>query len=88
MSEKTGDDTAPQQEAEPTPAFTRSEWENVPIDPDPTDELGYEWGELDIITAADDKEKLVVLPEDEEMIREDAFIILSEDCLYDVVNKR
>lgn len=89
MSDNAGDDTAASaQGTEQEPKTTRAEWEDVPVDPEPTDELGYEWAELDIIKAEDNEEKLVVLPTDEEMIRNDAFMILSTDSVYDVVDMR
>jgi len=51
----------------------RREWEGVPSDPDLHDDLGYELLDLEVYETDDGR--LIVLPKDEDMIREAAFII-------------
>lgn len=52
---------------------TRAEWEGVPTDPDPEEDLGYEAADLEVFDADDDH--LIYLPQDEDMLRDEAFII-------------
>jgi hypothetical protein len=58
--------------------------EQLPTDPDPGRDLGYELSDWERITTADDSQQLVFLPEEEEMLLQDAFIIVEEDDLCDL----
>jgi len=61
-----------------------AEWRDVPDDPDPED-LGYEAVELDMIgTTADGSHRVLVLPTDEEMLADDAFLIADEQSVEDL----
>lgn len=58
------------------------DWQDAPEDPDPSSDLGYEAVELDVIsTNADGSPRVLVLPTDEEMLAEDAFMIVDEDSV-------
>ena len=58
-----------------------TDWDEVADDPDP-DDLGYEAVELDMIgTTADGTHRVLVLPTDEEMLADEAFLVADEDCV-------
>lgn len=59
-------------------------WEEVAIDPDPVTDLGYEALELDIITTATNSEQVIVLPKDESLLKDDAFIVVRAADVYDL----
>jgi len=59
---------------------TRREWEEVPSDPDLHDDLGYELLDLEVYETGEGR--LLILPKDEDMVREAAFIITPEDDIY------
>ena len=46
--------------------------------PDPRTDLGYEAIEWEQFSAADDSDQLVFLPAEEEMLLQDAFVIVAE----------
>jgi hypothetical protein len=58
----------------------RREWEEVPSDPDLHGDLGYELIDLEIYET--DEDRLIVLPKDEDMIREAAFIVTRKDDIH------
>ncbi|SNZ16950.1 hypothetical protein SAMN06269185_2825 [Natronoarchaeum philippinense] len=61
------------------------EWESLPMDPDPEDDLGYEPLELDVVSAeSNGKHQLLFLPADEDALRADAFIVASDSAVCDV----
>lgn len=60
-------------------------WWDVSQDPDPAVDLGYEAIDLDVIpTNADGRERVLVLPTDEDLLRENAFIVASEGAVCDL----
>lgn len=61
-------------------------WADVPADPD-TRALGYETGQWERIPTTDDTQ-VIFLPGNEEDIEDDAFIVLDESDLCDLVTKR
>lgn len=62
-----------------------TDWRSVDEDPDPAADLGYETVELDMIpTHADGTRSVLVLPTDEEQLREDAFMVVDEDSVHDL----
>lgn len=70
---------APDTSARPA---TRAEWEQQPDDPDPERDLGYEIVELRSVEARSGGEQhLLFLPEDEEMLRSEAFIVADPDTV-------
>ena len=65
----------------------RERWRDVPRDPDPED-LGYEMDDWEVIRARkDDRGHLMFLPENEEMLREEAFIVADDCSVCDVVDR-
>jgi hypothetical protein len=58
---------------------TRRDWEQVPADPDLHDDLGYTLCDLEAYET--DEDRVLFLPRDEDMIRDEAFIIAGEDDL-------
>ncbi len=62
-----------------------TDWWDVSQNPDPADDLGYEAVELDLIaTTADGTNRVLVLPTDEEMLADDAFMIVDEGDVQDL----
>ena len=62
-----------------------TDWRHVPDNPDAVRDLGYEFVELDVIpTVEEDRSRVIVLPTDEEMLRDDAFVIVDESDLCDL----
>jgi hypothetical protein len=60
-------------------------WRELPPNPDPLDDLGYDLVELDFIpTSTSGSEEVLVLPTDEEMLREDAFVVADKDSVVDL----
>ncbi|WP_262177599.1 hypothetical protein [Haloarcula laminariae] len=62
---------------------TKTEWEEVPEDPDPHENLGYELEELTVIQS-ETKDQFVFLPAEESHLLEEAFIVATEDSLVDL----
>jgi hypothetical protein len=61
------------------------DWWDVSQDPDPVGDLGYEVIDLDVIrTANDGRQRVLVLPTDEDLLREDAFMVVDEDDVRDL----
>jgi len=60
----------------------QTDWRTVPADPDPATDLGYEMLELDVIsTGVEDEPAVVVLPQNEELLHDAAFLVASEDIV-------
>ena len=57
-------------------------WEALPSDPN--GELGYDLADWDVITPADSSDQLIFLPTEEEILKEDAFIIADEESVRDL----
>lgn len=67
------------------PSVSRSEWRYVPTDPDPEEHLGYDLIDLDVLpTSVEGRSQILVLPTDEDLLREDAFIVVDEPLLRDL----
>lgn len=62
------------------------DWHEIPADPDPSD-LGYDLLELDITESTADGGHYVILPHDEEMLRDEAFIIADTDAVCDLIDR-
>jgi len=60
-----------------------NEWDDVPDDPDPRENLGYEMEELTVIQSETDG-KYVFLPEEESHLMEEAFIVVHPDSLAEL----
>ncbi|WP_336035044.1 hypothetical protein [Halobacterium yunchengense] len=60
-------------------------WRDVTQDPDPVEDLGYDLIELDVIhTETAGRPRVLVLPADEDLLREDAFVVAAEDAVCDL----
>lgn len=65
---------------------SRSEWAKKAEDPDLEDDLGYELDDWEMVEARNaEGEQLMFLPNDEEMIKEEAFIVANPDIVCDLV---
>jgi hypothetical protein len=63
------------------------DWQEVPRDPDPED-LDYEIDDWEVIRARkDERGHLMFLPEKEDMLREEAFIVADNASVCDVVDR-
>ncbi len=60
--------------------MTRRDWERLPADPDLHDDLGYEL--IDTESYEADGDRTVFLPSDEDMLREDSFIVVSQEDIH------
>lgn len=61
-----------------------SEWDAVPTHPDPEQDLGYRMLDWDVVRASNGSDRLIFLPKDDDMLRDDAFIIVDPDMVCDV----
>lgn len=63
------------------------EWRSLPADPDPERDLGYRLIDLEVVPAPVN-EQTMFLPSDEEMLKEEAFVIVADDVVVDVLEYR
>jgi len=61
-------------------------WGDVPTDPGP-DNLGYEVSKWERIPVTDD-DQVIFLPDNEKDLADDAFVVLNEADLCDLVTRR
>lgn len=66
---------------------TREEWESLASDPKLKEDFGYEFGEWEEFATLDDSDTLMFLPSDEEVLREDAFVVVDEGTMIDLGKK-
>ena len=59
---------------------SKTEWEQVPEDPDPHENLGYELEELTVIKS-ETNDQYVFLPSEESHLLDEAFIVATADAL-------
>lgn len=59
------------------------DWDNLPADPEPED-LGYDPMELDITESSADGGHYVILPHDEDFLRQEAFIVADCESVSDL----
>ena len=62
---------------------SKTEWERVPEDPDPHENLGYEMEELTVIKS-ETNDQYVFLPSEESHLLDEAFIVATADALVDL----
>ncbi|MFC7134055.1 MULTISPECIES: hypothetical protein [Salinibaculum] len=67
-----------------TVAYSREEWEELASDPDLRHDLGYDLAAWEQFRTLDGSEQLMFLPEDEELIHDDAFVVADEDAIVDL----
>lgn len=63
---------------------SRSDWERVPDDPDPVRDLGYQLASLSVIRTENGRGHYLLLPEDDQDIKSEAFIVASEEAVEDL----
>lgn len=63
------------------------EWKEISPDPDPTRDLGYELIDLEIFRTNDGTDRFMLLPSNEEMLADDAFIVASESAVCNVTDR-
>jgi len=63
-------------------------WRDQPVDPDPEADLGYELIAWEKINVVDDPDQVIFLPDSEEQLRDDAFIVSSESAVCDLTDER
>lgn len=61
----------------------KQEWESVPRDPDLEADLGYDLKDLDVLQSGGSS-KYMILPHDEELIRDETFIVIEEAGVQDL----
>lgn len=65
------------------------DWRQQPVDPESNADLGYRLDDWERIQARDaTDEKYLYLPEDEEMLRQEAFIVVHPDDVCDLGERR
>lgn len=77
---------SPERREDRQPAAEAVDWADVPADPDP-ETLGYERAEWERIPAPDD-DQVIFLPGNEDDLEDDAFVVLSDADLCDLVTRR
>lgn len=59
------------------------EWDHASEDPNPMADLDYRYVSINVV-AAEQYDRLLLLPEEEDMLKKDAFIVVGEDELVDL----
>lgn len=62
----------------------RQHWEQLPSDPDLVEDFGYAFGEWEEFATPDSSETVMFLPADEEVLQQDAFVVVAEDSMVDL----
>lgn len=70
-------------EEEPAEAV---DWTEMPSDPDLESDLGYELDELDVIETNNGSGQVLMLPTDEEDLREECFLVVQESSLVNLID--
>lgn len=66
-----------------------SEWESISADPDPKTDLGYIETEWDVIrTKRKRTSHLLFLPQEEQFLKQEAFVIATESAVVNVADYR
>jgi len=68
---------------------SQAHWESLPADPDPHRDLGYLCGDWDVIrTTRRQQSHLLFLPQDPQLLEQDAFVIATESAVVETVAYR
>lgn len=67
--------------------LTRQDWEQLPSDPRSADDLGYTLCEWEEFATLADSQTVMFLPADEEVLKEDAFVVVAKDLMVDLENR-
>lgn len=70
-SERTGDQA-------PGGVYSRADWERLASDPDPVTDLGYRVDDWERFETSDGSDQVIYLPSDEDLIEDDAFIVVEK----------
>lgn len=65
----------------------QADWAQVPEDPDLVDDLGYLLLDLDVISTSSEENRVIILPKDESLLREDAFIVAHDSAIVDLADR-
>lgn len=68
--------------------LSETKWAEAPVDPDPQQHLDYELRDWEVLTPSSDSEQVVFLPEDSELLRDEAFLIVSRESLCSLGQRR
>ena len=68
--------------------LSETEWAGVPIDPDPQQHLDYTLRDWQVLTPSRESEQVVFLPEDERLLRDEAFVIVARESLCSLDQRR
>jgi len=80
-SESRTDDTRSEDN---TDHFTRKEWEKLASDPQSEENLGYKLCEWEEFRTLDDSDAIMFLPSDENVLRDDSFVVAEKDAVVDL----
>lgn len=64
--------------------LTREDWKRLASDPDWAKALGYEVSEWEEFDTLDGSDTSMFLPSDEEVLREDAFVVAEDEAVVDL----
>lgn len=64
------------------------DWTTVSADPDLEADLGYELHEMDVVETNNGSGQLLLLPWNEEMLREESFMVVHRDAVVDLIDNR
>jgi hypothetical protein len=77
--------TADESQPETTDAeFSRNDWESLPSNPDPGEDLDYRISDWESFHTADNTDQIIYMPDDESLLKEDAFIVAEEAVLCEL----
>lgn len=65
-------------------SWSRSDWERLAADPDPARDLDYELHDWDVVEANNTSGQLIFLPQDDALLKDDAFIVAEPESVCDV----
>ena len=66
----------------------QTNWRDQTVDPDLEEDLGYELIAWEKINVVDDADQVIFLPNSEEQLRDDAFIVSDESAVCDLTDRR
>jgi hypothetical protein len=64
--------------------WSRSDWERLSADPDPEQDLGYRLADWDVVESNNTANHLIFLPKDDDLLKDDAFIVADPESVCDV----
>lgn len=64
--------------------FTRTDWEELRSDPDVRADLGYAIAPWESIDTATESTQVIFMPQNEDLLKDDTFIVADQDVLCDL----